>query len=150
MTMDNDSIVREIDIDAPIEKVWATVTEPRHIGEWLTDNGATVDLRIGGEMRLDWKEWGVSWGQIEAVDKPHRFVWRWGSQNSEKLTPANSTLVEFTLLAIPTGTRLRIVDSGFTSLNIPAEQQASKHADNTSGWSEISTGIKTYVESLAA
>ncbi|MEJ7838177.1 MAG: SRPBCC domain-containing protein [Thermomicrobiales bacterium] len=150
MTKDRDSIIREIDISAPIEKVWATVTDARHVGEWFTDNGASIDFRVGGAMKLDWKEWGVSWGQIEEIDAPYRFVWRWGSQNEKKLVAGNSTLVEFVLESIETGTRLRIVDSGFASMDISPEQQASRLADNTSGWSEISKGIKTYAESIAA
>lgn len=150
MATDKDAIVRDIEISAPIEKVWATVTEAQHLGAWFTDNGVSIDFRVGGAMKLDSKEWGVSWGQIEEIDEPHRFVWRWGSSGDEKLVAGNSTLVEFILESIETGTRLRVIDSGFTSLEITPEQQASRHADNTSGWGELSGVIRTYAESLAA
>src|SRR5262245_12441766 len=32
-----DSVQREVLIDAPVEVVWSIVTEPEHIGRWLSD-----------------------------------------------------------------------------------------------------------------
>jgi uncharacterized protein YndB with AHSA1/START domain len=42
------SIERDILIDAPVEVVWSIVTEPEHVGRWLSDS-VEIDLRPGGE-----------------------------------------------------------------------------------------------------
>jgi uncharacterized protein YndB with AHSA1/START domain len=47
-------IEREISIDAPLEVVWAVVTESQHISGWFSDS-AQIDLRPGGELILTWK-----------------------------------------------------------------------------------------------
>ena len=44
-------IEREILIDAPLETVWAIVTEPQHVGTWFS-NSAEIDLRPGGKATL--------------------------------------------------------------------------------------------------
>ena len=41
--MSADRIEREIEIEAPVDVVWAVVTEPHHIASWFTDS-ATLDL----------------------------------------------------------------------------------------------------------
>jgi uncharacterized protein YndB with AHSA1/START domain len=40
------SIERDILIDAPVEVVWSIVTEPEHVGRWLSDS-VEIDLRGG-------------------------------------------------------------------------------------------------------
>src|SRR3954469_22432518 len=46
-------IEREILIDAPVDVVWAVVTEPEHISGWFSDS-VELDLRPGGEAVLVW------------------------------------------------------------------------------------------------
>jgi uncharacterized protein YndB with AHSA1/START domain len=56
---------------------------------------------------------GTSRGVIEAVEPPRRFAFRW---QAELTGNAPMTLVEFTLDPHPTGTRVRVVESGFAGL----------------------------------
>ena len=51
--MPADRIEREIDIEAPIDVVWAVITEPEHINGWFTD-AVEVEIRPGSEGRLRW------------------------------------------------------------------------------------------------
>lgn len=37
-----DSIEREVLIDAPEEVVWSIVTEPAHMGQWLSDSPRSI------------------------------------------------------------------------------------------------------------
>ena len=43
-----DQIERETVIAAPVERVWALLTEAEHLGRWFGDAGAEIDLRPGG------------------------------------------------------------------------------------------------------
>jgi uncharacterized protein YndB with AHSA1/START domain len=128
-----DQIARETVINAPVERVWTLLTEAEHLGEWFGDAGAEIDLRPGGALRLRWAEHGTVHGEVVTVEQPHRFAYRWALGGNVP-SPGNSTLVEFTLDAEGDGTRLRVVESGFSSLDLPDEERAGKVDDNTEGW----------------
>ena len=42
----------ERDLNHPIDRVWAAITEPHEIEAWLAR--AEIDLREGGRVRLEW------------------------------------------------------------------------------------------------
>jgi uncharacterized protein YndB with AHSA1/START domain len=93
------SIEREVLIDAPVEVVWSIVTEPEHIGRWLSDS-AEVDLRPGGELALKWDALGTASGAVERVKPPHLFSFRWVTPEPDRDPSARDgyfTLVEFVL-----------------------------------------------------
>lgn len=135
-----DQITREITIDAPVERVWALITEPEHLGTWFGDAGAEVDLRPGGQMTLRWTEHGVQTGRVEAVEPPHRFAFRWRAyhtRDAPELTPDTSTLVEFTLTEAGTGgTRVTVLESGFAGLTGPDAERTASFEGNTRGWAQ--------------
>ena len=114
--MPADRIERETFIEAPMERVWEVVTEAEHVGRWFGDSGAEIDLRPGGAMTLTWREHGTANAVVEAVEAPSRFAFRWALEASEEVRPGRSTFVEFTLAPERDGTRLRVVESGFESL----------------------------------
>lgn len=135
--MTPNAIQREITIDAPVERVWSLVTEAEHLGRWFGDAGAEIDLRPGRAMRLRWARYGTALCRVEAVEPPTRFAYRWvpgGTDEGQEPTPANSTLVEFTLTAEGGATRVRVVESGFSGLAKPEAQRAKAMEDNTEGW----------------
>ena len=43
--MTEDRIERDVLIDAPVERVWALITQAEHLGTWFGDAGADIDLR---------------------------------------------------------------------------------------------------------
>jgi len=134
--MAEDQIEREVRIDAPIERVWALVTEPEHVGAWFGDAGAEIELRPGGDFKLSWVEHGTVHGRVEQVEPPHRFAYRWLIAGPAEPTPANSTLVEFTLRADGDGTLLRVVESGFAGLEVDGgdAERDRRREDNVGGW----------------
>jgi uncharacterized protein YndB with AHSA1/START domain len=139
---DLDRIEREVVIDAPVERVWALVTEAEHVGTWFGDAGAEIDLRPGGEMVLRWAEHGAAQGRVEQVEPPHRFSYRWApfkEPGGTEPTGGNSTLVEFTLAAEGDATRVRVVESGFESLDASDAQRRENLEGNREGW-EIELG----------
>lgn len=132
-----DQIEREVLIDAPVERVWALVTEAEHIGRWFGDAGADVDLSPGGAMQFRWEEHGTARARVELVDPPHRFVYRWApfaEPRGIEPVEGNSTRVEFTLVADGDGTLLRVVESGFARLDLTEEKRLKAHQGNTRGW----------------
>jgi uncharacterized protein YndB with AHSA1/START domain len=138
--MTSDRIERDIIIVAPIERVWAVLTEPAHIGVWFGQGTPTeVDLRPGGIMMLDHGENGRYPTRIEKVDPPHYFAYRWASAfPGGTTTDKNSTLVEFTLTADGDHTRLNLIESGFSSLVIPAgREDAASYEGHSSGWTDV-------------
>lgn len=148
--MSNDRIERDIVIRARPERVWDVVTRAEHLGSWFADAGAEIELRPGGALALHWKEYGTSRGRVETVEPPTTLAFRWVFLGSDEPTPANSTLVEFTLMPEGDGTRLRVVESGFASLDLPPEQQAKHLEQNTDGWRMELDELRDYIEAGAA
>jgi uncharacterized protein YndB with AHSA1/START domain len=136
MAAQTDRIERDVLISAPIERVWALITQAEHLGRWFGDAGAEIDLRPGGALALRWHDNGTVHGRVEAVEPPHRFSYRWllASAAQAEPTPANSTLTEFTLTAVGDGTRVAVVESGFDALDLEAAERAARLASHTSGW----------------
>jgi uncharacterized protein YndB with AHSA1/START domain len=134
MSTTTDRIEREVRIAAPVERVWALVTEAEHLGSWFGDAGAEVDLRPGGEMTLRWEEWGVTHARVERVEPPHRFSWRWLLEGGSEPADGNSTLVEFTLADDGGETLLTVVEAGFDGLALPQEERRRRYASHTGGW----------------
>jgi uncharacterized protein YndB with AHSA1/START domain len=149
MSAVQDQIVRDVEINAPIEKVWAAITQPEHLGTWFADTSATVDFRVGGDISLTWAEYPNQVARIEAIEEPNRFAW-WWSNIDGSFASGNATLVEFLLESSGTITKLRVVESGFSKLDMTPEKQAERHAENTGGWQSEIDELKTYVEKLAA
>ena len=128
-------IEREILIDAPVEVVWAVVTEPAHISGWFSDS-VEIDLRPGGTAVLHWDRYGAVRGRVERVEPPHFFSFRWvvPREPGAELTDDNSTLVEFSLAAEGDATRLTVVESGFRDLAGPDDEK-QRHVDShRRGW----------------
>lgn len=143
-------IEREVIIAAPVERVWAVVTQAEHIGTWFGDAGAEVDLRPGGLLVVAYKEHGKFRSRIEKVEPPRLFSFRAVVNGEQEPTPENSTLIEFTLFPEGNSTRLRVVESGFHSLGWPEEQKAKYVEGNIEGWSIELGHLQDYIKQLAS
>ena len=62
----------------------------------------------------------------------------------------NSTLVEFTLVPEGPATRLRVVETGFASLDVSEEEQGTAAKENTEGWTSELGELQEYAERLSA
>jgi uncharacterized protein YndB with AHSA1/START domain len=144
-----DRIEREITISAPIERVWAVLTEPAPVGTWFgCGEPAEIDLRPGGVMVLDHGEHGIFPTLIVHVEPPRAFSYRWASAYSGvTATEENSTLVEFTLEPVAQGTLLRVVESGFAKLVIPVDREATAgYESHAKGWTGVMAKFAGHVE----
>jgi uncharacterized protein YndB with AHSA1/START domain len=136
MAAQTDRIERDVVIAAPLERVWELITTAQHLGRWFADAGAEIDLRPGGAMSLTWQGQGTVHGRVERVEPPHRFAYRWvhTRDTPQEVSPANSTLTEFTLAAEGGGTRVSVVESGFDALNLDDAARAELFASHGRGW----------------
>jgi uncharacterized protein YndB with AHSA1/START domain len=128
-----DTITREIDIDAPPDVVWGIVTEARHLAGWFSDE-AEIDLRPGGAMLLTWHGHGTYRARVETVEPPRTFAFRWVRREGVEPVEGGSTLVVMTLTPNGAGTRLQVVETGFSDLAWPEHDRARYAGANAEGW----------------
>jgi uncharacterized protein YndB with AHSA1/START domain len=62
----------------PIEKVWAALTVPERIADWLATAKVEPDLRLGARFELYFatQDYRVV-GEIVALDPPRLIAWTW-------------------------------------------------------------------------
>ena len=146
-----DRIERETLIEAPVERVWALVTQP---GFWAVHDKADVAgtvAREGETVVAPNSEYGDFPVRVERVDAPTYVSYRWASAfPGQELRDDNSTLIEFTLTDEGGRTRLRVVESGFGSLAGGDELQRKALEDNTGGWAEEIEALKARAEQRSA
>jgi uncharacterized protein YndB with AHSA1/START domain len=127
-------IEREVDIDAPVDVVWRTITEPDQIVQWFAER-VELDLVPGGQGHMRFDEEHGSPIVVEAVEPPTRFSFRWNHPPDEKPVPGNSVLVEFTLTASgPERTHLRVVESGHELLGWADAEKERYAREHNGGW----------------
>jgi uncharacterized protein YndB with AHSA1/START domain len=109
---DDQTIERTIRIEATPEIVFGCLTDPALIPQWM-GLGAEVDARPGGIYRFAMARQGIFVrGEFVEVERPHRLVFTWGWEGSDRLVPPGSTRVEFTLRADRGATLLTLRHSG--------------------------------------
>lgn len=128
------TVRRTIQIAAPLDKVWAAVTEPEHISRWfgqavLSGSGA------GAHGTLTWDDYGSIPFRVEAIDAPHSVSYRWGNDDAlrtfdAEVDEAHSTVFTFTLEPVDDGTRLTVVETGFETTSDPTANLES----HREGW----------------
>jgi uncharacterized protein YndB with AHSA1/START domain len=126
-------IEREVLIEAPIQVVWHTITEPDQISQWFADRVELVaEPGAGGYLGFGEKGGPVV---VETVDPPTHFSFRWNHPRGEDPVNGNSILVEFTLTAEgDERTRLRVAESGLELLSWPEPEKRRYADEHRGGW----------------
>jgi uncharacterized protein YndB with AHSA1/START domain len=140
MTPDDPLIIeREIVIEAPIEVVWRTVSEPDLVRQWFSA-AADFEARPGttGTLTFPPADGGAPTIvdiAIVAADRPHRLSFRWIHPPGAEPADGNSLLVTFTLVVeAEERTRLRVVETGLAALPW-ADEDKDRYADeHRRGW----------------
>ena len=140
--MDDLHIEREVVIEAPMEVVWRTITEPDQITRWFADR-VELDAKPGGRGTLTFEDPSGAVVQtspivVEKVEPPTCFSFRWMHPEGEEPAPGNSVLVEFTLAAQASDrTLLRVVETGLDPLGWADRDKRNYADDHRSGWSNF-------------
>jgi uncharacterized protein YndB with AHSA1/START domain len=135
-------IEREIQIEAPVEVVWRTITEPDQMSQWFADRVELV-VEPGAHGFMQFGDQGGP-VVVETVEPPTRFSFRWNHPGGEEPVPGNSMLVEFTLT--PEGgerTLLRVVESGHELLAWPDREKQRYADEHQEGWGEFLDRLAT-------
>jgi uncharacterized protein YndB with AHSA1/START domain len=127
------AIEREVLIEAPVEVVWRTITEPDQMSQWFADR---VDLVVEAGAH-GYMQFGDQGGPVvvETVEPPTRFSFRWNHPGEEEPVAGNSMLVEFTLT--PEGaerTRLRVTESDHELRDWPDSEKQRYADEHRDGW----------------
>lgn len=142
-------IEKQIEIAAPVSRVWKALTDYREFSAWFKNEidrpfeaGKTS---IGNFSKLGYDGLKVAF-QIQAIEPERYFSYRWHPypvQPEIDYSKEEPTLVEFTLEPKGAGTLLTVVESGFE--NVPEYRRAEAFRMNTGGWTKQMENIKTYV-----
>ena len=97
------SVIVERVMPFPPEKLWRALTQPHLIAEWLMQNDFAPT--VGHSFKLT-ADWGAVDCQVKAVEPNKTLSYTWDAMGLE-------SVVTFTLTPTPTGTHLRMVQSGF-------------------------------------
>lgn len=142
-----DRIERQIEIEAPADRVWKLVEEP---GWWVNAGQEVVEHRVEPHSddpaltTVHDPKHGEFLFLTVRLDEPTYAAFRWVSD--AKAPDGPSTLVEFFLEPAANTTVLRVVESGFASLPESDVERRKHYEDNTEGWT-IELGLaKSLVE----
>jgi uncharacterized protein YndB with AHSA1/START domain len=149
-TITNDRIEKTIDIKAPVSRVWRALTDSQQFGEWFRvkiDGPFIAGKRSTGKILVPGFE-HIPWNStIQKIEPERYFSYTWNPYAVEKdkdYSDETPTLVEFTLEATPTGTQLKVVETGFSKL--PAYRRDEAFRMNSGGWTFQAENIARYVE----
>ena len=137
-----DRIERTLEIAHPPEKVWTALTTAEGLGTWFGEK-ATIDLRPGGTARMEWSSGDVANLRVERVEPPTVFAYTWHIYGLPEDDPRR-TYVEFTLERTDAGTRLRVVETGFSQLSDEAYRTAFD--GNVRGWKSELDELVDYLD----
>jgi uncharacterized protein YndB with AHSA1/START domain len=148
-----DRIEKTIELKAPISRVWRALTDHREFSAWFRVrlDGPFVPGQVSrGQITYPGYE-HVQWEAVVQEIEPERlfsFTWHpYAVDPKQDYSDEASTLVEFTLQSSPTGTLLRVVESGFDKL--PSRRRLEAFWMNDSGWGQQVQNIAGHVEQAA-
>lgn len=146
-----DRIEKQIELKAPIARVWRALTDFREFGSWFgvklqgpfeVGKIARGHITYPGYEHLSWEAAVVSM----ELERLFSFTWHpYAVDPQVDYSKETPTLVEFRLEKTAAGTLLRLTESGFGK--IPAHRFADALRMNERGWSEQMTNIERHVAS---
>lgn len=142
-------IDKQVEIKAPLSRVWRALTDYRQFGEWF---GVKLDgpfvagqissghMTYPGYEHLQWE------AVVQRIEPETYFSYTWHPYAVDPAVDYSKeapTLVEFRLEKAPTGTILRVTESGFEK--IPPHRLEEALRMNDGGWAQQMKNIEKYV-----
>ncbi len=154
LQMQEDQIQKQIEIDAPVARVWRALTDHTEFGQWFgvaIDGPFVAGEKSRGRMTIPGHE-QVKWDvDVQELDpQRHLFAYTWhpyAIDPDHDYSQEPTTRVEFQLEAKGDGTLLTVTETGFSKL--PANRMPEALRMNTRGWEIQAQDIKEHVEQNA-
>ena len=143
-------IEKQIELNAPVSRVWRALTDYREFGEWFSVklDGPFVAGKIStgyttypGYEHLKWE------AVVQKMEPERLFSFTWHPYAVDpKVDYSNepATLVEFRLVPKDKGTVLYLTESGFDAL--PKDRRFEAFRMNEDGWTEQMTNIENHLK----
>jgi len=147
--MDSTKIEKQIELKAPLSRVWKALTDYREFGTWFRvkldgpfEPGKTAvgHITYPGYTHLKWQ------AVVKTMEPEKLFSFTWhpfAVNPDEDYSSETPTLVEFRLEATANGTLLTLTESGFDK--VPANRRAEAFRMNDAGWTEQMKNIRTHL-----
>ena len=144
------TIRKQIELRAPVSRVWRALTDHREFGEWfrvkLDGPFAAGQVSRGhithpGYEHVQWEAF------VQKVEPERLFSYTWHPYAVDPKVDYSSepqTLVEFQLEKTANGTRLTITESGFEKLQ-DDKRRLEAFRMNNGGWTEQVRNIEAHV-----
>jgi uncharacterized protein YndB with AHSA1/START domain len=131
--IDNDSytVTRSVLVDAPRERVWQALTDPRQLEQWWTegDDRADVTDKAGTWNHGEHGNFGFTVDELDPMDA---VAYSWSAGAAAPLATA-STRFRFVLEDVDGGVQVTVVETGFEVCVDPAAQMES----HREGWNTM-------------
>jgi uncharacterized protein YndB with AHSA1/START domain len=146
VTPDRDTIISEIDIAAPADRVFKEICDAQTVRRRHPEfESYEMDLRVGGKWRLHLRMpkpyHGVDVirhdGEVLEIDPPRLLVYTWFANFHND--PKHRSIVRWDLTSTKSGTHVKVTHSGLKS-----ESAASK--DYAGGWPGVLEEIRKFSE----
>lgn len=144
-----DRIEKTVVIRAPQSRVWRALTDPAEFGAWFgvkVEGAFAPGARVRGNVTIPGYTHVVWDILVERIEPERLFSWRWHPYAVEPgvdYSAEQRTLVVFELAAVPEGTRLTVVESGFDQ--VPLARRAQAYRMNEGGWTQQVQNIAKHV-----
>jgi uncharacterized protein YndB with AHSA1/START domain len=131
-----------VDVSASPELVWAALTQPEKISDYMQGSQVTTTWEVGSPITWDGEYDGRSYqdkGEVLAYDEPHVLsVTHYSPMMGQPDAPENYHTLVYTLTSSGDGTHLDLTQDGCDS-----EEQATQFSQN---WQAMLDRLKTHVE----
>lgn len=151
ITPDNDSVIAEVHIAAPADRVFRALTDESALIRWFNDPTCPVkfwkmDARPGGSYSYATEKGTVvvnnvsefeCHGEILEFDPPHLLAYTWiANWHDDK---SRRTVVRWELTPDADGTLVKVTHSGLAN-------EAASRKDYSSGWLGVLDALKKFAE----
>ena len=147
--MANDRIESQIELNAPVSRVWRALTDHKEFGEWFRvklEGPFIVGQVAGGFITWPGYEHVRMEVVVQKIEPECLFSYTWHPYAIDPKVDYSkepSTLVEFKLEERGKGTLLRVTESGFDK--IPAARRLEAFRMNENGWAQQLKNIEVHV-----
>jgi uncharacterized protein YndB with AHSA1/START domain len=152
VTPDQDAVIGEVQVAAPVERIFQALTSSDQLMRWWNGEGGScrvksweMDARLGGRMRYVVEDakgdtlpggQGMIAGEIVVFDPPRSLAYTWTASFHSK--PEVVTRVRWDLVPNDGGTLVKMTHGGLKPL-----PEGSTYAE---GWPGIMGSLKSFAE----